>query len=101
MKIGIFNNQIDERASCQAYYFAKYARDFLGHTTAIYYPETSYHATLHPKRRNWLQKWLRPGTKEIPKTPCDRNMADRMIRDGIPVIGTRLDADFSELDALY
>jgi hypothetical protein len=101
MKIGFFNNQIDERSSWQAYYFAKYARIYLGHTTAIYYPETSYQATLHPQKRNWIQKWLGLEPRDIPKTLCDQKMAGLMIRDGIPVIGTRLDADFSDLDALY
>jgi hypothetical protein len=101
MKIGFFNNQIDERATWQTYLYAKYARKFLGHETAIYYPATPYHETLHPKKRGWLRKWLRPAGGPLQKTPCHQKMADRMMRDGIPVVATRLDADFGGLDALH
>lgn len=101
MKIGFFNNQLDERATWQSYLYAKYARQFLGHETAIYYPATPYHETLHPRKKSWWKTWLRPGRNTPAKTPYDQQMADRILRDGMAVVAKPLDADFGELDALH
>lgn len=101
MRIGFFNNQIDERTTWQAYLCAKYARSILGHETAIYYPATPYDQTVNPKKRRWLRRWLRPWRQETRETGYDKKMADRMIRDGVPVVKIPLDADFGEVDAMY
>lgn len=101
MKIGFFNNQIDERATWQTYLYAKYARSILGHSPTIFYPDTPYHLQLKPRRKRWFQDWFKRNKKTDENTPYDQRMADRIIRDGIEIVKTRLDADFSQVDALH
>ena len=100
MRIGFFNNQIDERATWQTYLYAKYLRKYLGHSAVILYPATPYSNTF-PR-----PKWSRRFRSRLPwaktrKTEFDQKMADRIARDGIPVEQIALDADFGRVDAVH
>jgi hypothetical protein len=100
MKIGFFNNQIDERATWQAYLYAKYMKVFLGHTPVILYPATPYANSFpRPKLSRRLRHRL-PWAK-VKKPGFDQKMADRIKRDGVQVDEIQLDADLGHLDALH
>jgi hypothetical protein len=106
MKIGFLNNQIDVRATWQTYLYAKYARIFLGHSTAIYYPATAYHTFVRARQNPWFDLRIRTTrftarTKAKLKTCYDPKIAERITRDGISVIEIGLDTDFGHLDAVH
>lgn len=104
MRIGFLNNQIDERGSTwQAYLYAKYAQRVFGHTCVMLYPSSRYmfdHSKWTRVTRSWMSHFSAKRTAEA-KTPYDQKMADRITRDGIEIIETRLDADFSHFDAIH
>jgi hypothetical protein len=104
MRIGFLNNQVDERGSTyQAYRYAKHAQQLFGHSCAIIYPSSRYMFD-HSKwtrvtrslRSHFSTKW-----KAEAKTPFDEKMAARIVRDGLELIEMRLDADFSQFDAIH
>jgi hypothetical protein len=104
MRIGFLNNQICERGSTwQAYLYARYAKNILGHSAAMLYPTTRYmmdHSWWTRSTRKWMAHFsARRRAKE--QVPYDEKMADRIRRDGVEIIQTRLDADFSSFDAIH
>jgi len=106
MKIGFLNNQIDERATWQTYLYAKYAKKFLGHSSTIYYPAVAYHPFLRSQRDPWFRLQMQmtgftAKTKARLKTSYDSKMAERIQRDGIPVVQIPLDANLGEVDAVH
>jgi hypothetical protein len=105
MRIGFLNNQIDERGTTWAtFLYAKYASQFLGYSTAMYYPSTSYEWMLRPKwkrRISSLMPMLSSRAKLKSKKGYNQRMADIITQGGVEIIETNLDADFSHLDALY
>jgi hypothetical protein len=106
MKIGFLNNEISVRSTWQVYLYAKFTRQLLGHTTEIYYPATAYHPYLRARRSRWFKLKMQltaftPRTKAKLKINYDPKIAERIRRDGIPLIETPLDANFSHLDALH
>ena len=108
MRIGFLTNDIDERATWQAYLYAKHARCLLEHSTAILYPSMPYHAYLRlkhhrPEKEGWLGRWMPWFRKRRPepRVHFDQKVADRIRRDGIEVIETGLDADLRLFDALH
>jgi glycosyltransferase involved in cell wall biosynthesis len=104
MKIGFLNNRIDERGAWQTFLYAKYCHLLLGHSTAVLYPTVEYDAFFRPKKRPWYDRFLPKSAapaRASTKPHFDQKIADRMIRDGIPVVETAWDADFSAWDAIY
>jgi glycosyltransferase involved in cell wall biosynthesis len=104
MRIGFLNNHIDERGSTwQAYLYAKYAQSMFGHSCVMLYPSSRYmfdHSKWTRVTRSWMTHFSAKRKAEA-ETPYNQKMADRIMRDGIEIIETRLDADFSHLDAIY
>ena len=108
MRIGFLTNEIDERATWQAYQYAKYACSLLGHSTAILYPSTKYDLfleskNLRPPKHPWLDKWM-PWLRKRKRDPLvsfDQKIADRIRRDGIDVVEIQLDANLGEFDAIH
>lgn len=104
MRIGFLNNQICERGSTwQAYLYAKYARSFFGHSTVMLYPTTRYmfdNSKWTRVTRLWLSHFSSKIREKI-KVHYDPKMAERIRRDGIEIIQTRLDANFSQFDAIH
>lgn len=104
MRIGFLDNQINERGgTLQVYLYAKYARDILGHSVAVVYPDICYmydDSKWTRSKRMWLSHISKRYRERI-KVGCDASMAKRIMDDGIPLIQTTLDRDFSEFDALY
>jgi hypothetical protein len=104
MKIGFLDNQINERgATLQVFLYATYARDILGHSVAIVYPNIRYmyDESVWTRRKNvWLSHVL-PRYRRKMKVPFDQKMADRIVQGGIELKPMDLDGDFSQFDALY
>lgn len=104
MKIGFLNNQICERgATWQAYLYAKYARELLGHSTAVLYPTRGYmynNSVWTRLTRRWLSPFSAKYRKKI-SVPYNVNMAERIVRDGIDLIRVPLGGNFGKFDALH
>ena len=104
MRIGFLDNQICERGSTwQAFLYAKYAQKFLGHSTALLYPTMRYmydDSIWTRKKRVWLSH-VSSKYREKVKVPYDAKIAGRIARDGMELIQTRLDGDFSQFDAIH
>lgn len=104
MRIGFLDNQINERGgTLQVYLYAKYAREFLGHSTAVLYPAIRYMYDESSWTRNkniWLS-FLLPRYRKKIKVSYDQGMADRIVRDGTELHQIDLDGDFSRFDAIY
>lgn len=104
MKIAFLDNQINERGgTLQVYLYAKYARDILGHSVSILYPDICYmydDSKWKRKKRLLLSHISKRYQKRI-KVGFDASMAKRITSEGIPLIQTTLERDFGEFDALY
>jgi hypothetical protein len=104
MRIGFLDNQINERGgTLQVYLYAKYARELLGHSTAVLYPATRYmydEPDWARKKQLWLSFFL-PRYREKIKVPYDQGMANRIVHDGMELKQIDLDGDLSQFDAIY
>jgi hypothetical protein len=106
MRIGFLNNQIEERGSTwMAYLYAKHAREILGHSTVMLYPSTRYEFHTENSWQSRLackfKALFSPEQKSRMKVQYEQRMADKIRRNGIEVIQTRLDANFSRFDAIH
>ncbi len=103
MRIGFLNQQIDEVGTTwQAYLYAKYARDILGHSVEVLYPADPYlygHSLWTRLTRTWASRLS--ASRKARARHYDQKIADKIIRAGIPVIETRLNGNFSHLDAIH
>jgi hypothetical protein len=104
MKIGFLNNTINERGTTwQSYLYAKTAQKLFGHKGVLLYPDRQYmfdHSSW-TRMKHSLATRLSTQRKIEAKVPYDQKMADRIIRDGVPIREISLDADFSEFDAVH
>lgn len=104
MRIGFLNNQICERGSTwQAYLYAKYARDLLGHSTAVLYPTRGYmynNSAWTRLTRLWLSPFSAKYRKKI-SVPYDAKMAEKITREGMELIRVPLWGDFRRFDAIH
>jgi hypothetical protein len=104
MKIGFLDNQINERGgTLQVYLYAKYARDILGHSVTILYPNIRYmyEDSEWTRKKRILLSHVSKRYRERIKAGYDDSMGKRIRDDGIELIQTSLERDFGEFDALY
>lgn len=104
MRIGFLDNQINERGgTMQAYLYAKYARDILGHSVALLHPDMCYmynDSKWTRKKRIWLSHVSQRYRNRI-KVPFDQKMADKILSTGMEMKKVSLEGDFSEFDAIH
>lgn len=104
MRIAFLNNSICERGTTwQTLLYAKYARDVLGHTTAVLYPRRGYmynNSLWTRLTRLWLSPFSEKYRKQV-TVPCNTNMAQEFTRHGIELKRVSLGSDFSGFDAIH
>lgn len=104
MKIGFLDNQINERGgTMQAFLYAKYARDILGHSVTMIYPKIRYmyeESAWTRRKRIWLSH-VSGRYREKIKVPFDQKMADKVVRGGIELKQVSLDEDLGQFDAIH
>jgi len=102
MRLGFLNQQIDERGTWQTYLYAKHVQRILGHSVVILFPSDPYlygHSIWTRVTRTWA---CRLSARRKAAVRCyDAKIADRITRDGVPIVETRLDANFGDFDAIY